>query len=288
MPDFTVAQRGTDSSGRPLLATAFFWQVWMAVLDDPRLAGFAWKVTSVQGAFMSRLGGGATASAGYHDLAGCWDVRVWNLTAAERQLLWDVAAEYGIWFWERGLSYVMGGMDPHGHAIAGWDAPLASGAAYQWTQAKAGRDGLAHNGPDYMRRAHPIVTFPPDRLLQEDYMSTTAAEQKLDRALSGIAELTDLVEGIDTGLGKLSTVERARWNASKRHKQTLVQQIGGVTDQLVEIANDIDADGKAVRAKVREVCARLMDALAADPDIDGPDNPAPEAIEASRTPKEEK
>ena len=272
MPDFTVAQRATDTSGRPILATAYFWQVWLAVLADERLRSIAWKVVVVQGAFMSRLGGGAAASAGYHDLGGCWDVRTWNLTASEQQLVWDVAAEYGVWFWKRDLSYAHGGMDEHGHAIAGWDAPLASGAAYQWVQAKQGRDGLARNGPDYMLRRRPIVTSPPPNLLTKEYLMTSPAEDKLDEALS-------LLKSLDKSTEKLSDAERRRWTKQKDWKQQSTKRLGGIADQLGSLAEpaqkgkSTEDQLKALRQAVRGLRGDVLQLLSEDPDVDGADNP---------------
>lgn len=269
MPDYTVARRGTDTSGRPILATAYFWAVWCAMLADPRLAAFAWKIVVVQGAFMARLGGGATASAGYHNLAGCWDVRTWNLTPAEQQLLWDVAAEYGIWFWKRDLNPAHGGMDEHGHAVAGWDRPLAAGAATQWAQAQARRDGLARNGPDYMLRRRPIVLTPPARLLQEDPMAAPDAQKKLDQILAN-------QERLERSLGKLSDAERSRFERDrardKAAKSQMIGLLGSVVDQLTEIGNDVADD--ATKAQVRAVKTMILSALAANPDVDGADNPA--------------
>lgn len=272
-PSFTVRQRGTDTSGRQILATDFFWQVWQAVLADPRLAGFAWKITTVQGAFMARLGGGASASAGYHDLAGCWDVRTWNLTLAEQATLWAVAAEYGIWFWKRGPAPQMGGMDEHGHAIAGWDRPLASGAAYQWTQAKAGRDGLAGNGPDYMRRPKPIVLYPPTHLLQEDYMATDDAREKLAQIQADTAATRRLLERFVPNEVKRDQAALQRARDSKRK---VVSLLGGLADQLVELEQAVD--GTAAKGQLRAMKKSILTALAEDPDVDGPDNPAPEAL----------
>lgn len=268
MPDFTVARRGTDSSGRPILATAFFWRVWQAILSDPRVEPFAHLVTVVQGAFMARLGGGAVASAGYHDLAGCWDVRTWNLTLRQQFILWTVAWEYGLCFWKRDMAH--GGMDEHGHAIGGWDKPLAGGAAYQWTQAQNGRDGFASNGPDYMKRPDtPLPKFPPAHLLREDYLMTDTAR----------AQLNEIDNKLDRLLGRVNDTasaererDRAAAKKAKESKRQLVSTLGGVADQLGAIAESVEDD--ATKGQLRAVKNIVLAALAADPDVDGPDNPA--------------
>lgn len=271
MPDFTVARRGTDTSGRAILLTNFYWLVWQAVLRDPRVDSFADRIVIVQAAFMSRLGGGAAASAGYHDLGGCIDVRTWNLTLAEQAILWEVCDEYGIRFWKRGPAAVMGGMDEHGHGIGGWDKPLAAGAASQWTQGKTGRDGLAGNAPDYMRRHGPVATYPPAHLLQEDYMATDDARDRLTR-------IEALVKDLAADVGELGSDERRRFQADlgrqKAARKKTYALLGGIADQLTELANDTrdDATGAQIRALKASVLAELRD----DPDVDGPDKPTRE------------
>ncbi|HYF71834.1 MAG TPA: hypothetical protein VD864_03380, partial [Nocardioides sp.] len=115
----------------------------------------------VQGAFMRRLGGGAAASAGYHDLGGCIDVRLWDLTPDQQTALNREVRLHGAAGWRRDQQH--GGMDEHYHLVLGTDRPLAAGAEIQWDQYLAGRDGLATNGPDYMWRPTPLVTTPPER-----------------------------------------------------------------------------------------------------------------------------
>lgn len=286
MPDFTVERHGSDSSGRPIYCTRFFWQVWSAVLADSRLNSFRSRVTVIQGAFMSRTSGGAVASAGYHDLAGCWDVRTWSLSSSERATLYAVAAEYGIWFWERGWSYTMGGMDPHAHAVAGWDAPLASGAAYQWSQAKARRNGLANNGPDYMYRPKPIVISPPASLLappKEDYMATDAAAKKLDQIIARLDHL-------ETGLDNFRAASKDRAAQAREHKRELVKAIGGVVDRIGALDKELDEKAtkeqvKAAREQLRNTRQALMLALAEDPDVDGAENPSKDALKKDAPPK---
>lgn len=262
--DWTVARRGTDTSGRGIFASAFFWFVWLRMLADPRLDGFRDRIVVVQSPWMIRNGGGAVDSAGYHDRGGCIDVRTWNLTLAEQAILWEVAAEYGFWFWKRDPDPARGGMDEHGHCIAGWDHDCAAGAVTQWGQARNGRDGLARNGPDYMTRRGPLVLFPPDELLQEDDMFDDAARAQLDRIERGLATF------------RSNELERDRRSAEKA-KAVAARQIalvGGLVDQLTEIANDTK-DG-ATKAQVKALKTAVLKALADDPDVDGADNPAPQ------------
>jgi hypothetical protein len=162
VPDFTIAHRGTDSSGRPIFATDYMWSWWERVCDE---LGFT--PTIVQGAFMARAGGGASASAGYHDGGGCFDLRTWDRTADEVEQIIRVTRRLGAMSWVRDHRH---GMDPHIHLGLGTDKPLAVGALRQWQAYLSGHDGLTSNGPDYEWRPTPLVTTPPE---EEDDMPFT-------------------------------------------------------------------------------------------------------------------
>lgn len=155
MPNFTVRRRGTDSSGRPIYATDYMWSWWLGVCGE---LGFSPVIT--QGAFMSRAGGGASASAGYHDLGACFDLRVWNLTDAQVAKTIATLRANGAAAWLRNVQH--GGFtDPHIHLVLGTDSPLDDGAAYQWRSYQVGGDGMG--GKDYHPRPKPLVTTPPER-----------------------------------------------------------------------------------------------------------------------------
>lgn len=156
MTDFTVTQHGIDSSGRAILASAYMWDVWEAVVED---LGFRPVIT--QGSWMSRVpGGGAENSEGYHDKGGPFDLRVWDRTPDERRAMVRVLREHGCAAWRR---YKSQGMDEdHLHFVCGTDRDLSPGAAAQWQAYINGRDGLAGNGPDYEWRPTPLVLTPPE------------------------------------------------------------------------------------------------------------------------------
>ena len=118
MAEATVVRVGTDSSGRPIYMTRKMRRWYKRVCI--RL-GF--KPTVIQGAWMVKAGGGAKASAGYHDGGGCLDLRTRDLTPAQ--------------------------------------IGLTRGATQQWADYIAGRDGLASRGPDYHWRPNPLVLTPP-------------------------------------------------------------------------------------------------------------------------------
>jgi hypothetical protein len=145
---------GTDPNGRPIYVTRKMRRWWRRVCT--RL-GFT--PTIVQGAWMTKAGGGAAASAGYHDGGGCLDLRVWDLDAAQQQRLVRLLRDMGAAAWIRDRQH--GGMDPHLHLVLGSDIGLSDGAKAQWIDYLSGRDGLASRGPDYHWRPDPLVKTPP-------------------------------------------------------------------------------------------------------------------------------
>jgi hypothetical protein len=149
----TVVRVGTDSSGRQILMTRKMRRWWRRVclrLD--------FTPTIVQGAWMAKAGGGAAASAGYHDGGGCLDLRVWDLTGEQQVRLIRVLRSMGAAAWLRGTAH---GMDPHIHLVLGSDSGLSAGARSQWNAYLQGLDGLASGGPDYHWRPNPLVLTPP-------------------------------------------------------------------------------------------------------------------------------
>jgi len=172
VPDFTVHAYGTDTSGRTIFMTAYMHDWWERVVAD---LGF--RPTIVQGAFMVRNGGGAAASAGYHDQGGCIDVRIWDLTSGQQQKLVRTVRSHGGAGWRRDKTPQHGDMDPHCHITLGSDRPLSAGAAESWRSYLAGCNGLANNAPDYEWRPRPLVTNPP----QEDDMPAYRDWDKADK-----------------------------------------------------------------------------------------------------------
>lgn len=212
-----VVRYGVDTSGRPILMSPQMREWWERVVDD-----LGYEPVIVQGAWMSRIpGGGARASAGYHDKGGCLDLRTWDHTPAQAANLVRVLREWGAGAWRRDERH---GMDPHLHLVAGWDADLAAGAATQWRQYLAGRDGLTSNGPDYEWRPTPLVLTPP-----EDDM----------------ADYADQLDGIDKKLDALlkGQAKAQRQNAAIRGKVTKLVQKGSATRaDLAELLAAIDND----------------------------------------------
>ena len=159
-----VLRLGTDPSGRPIYMSRRMKAMWDVVVGE---LGFT--PTLVQGAFMARVGGGATASAGYHDLSGCIDTRVWDLTSAQQDKVIRVGRSNGWAVWKRDAAH--GGMSEHMHWIALGEPNMASGAQLQEKQYMRGLDGLASGGPDYHWRPDRITIFDYNAYLEDDMPS---------------------------------------------------------------------------------------------------------------------
>lgn len=145
-----MQQRGTDSSSRPIRSSAECWRIWDQVVDQ---LGFT--PTIVQGGHVGDAG--AAASAGTH-AGDAFDLRLWDRTQAERDQMIRAFRSHGFAYWER---YESQNFDLHAHMIPGPWARAGDGAAYQWQDYLAGRDGLAYHGPDYHWRPNPLVLTPP-------------------------------------------------------------------------------------------------------------------------------
>lgn len=230
MPAWTVTRRGTDTSGRGIYASDYMWSVWLMVLAHPDVKPFAHKIVITQGAWMTLAGGGASASAGYHDGGGCFDLRVWNLTTAEIRTLIRVLRLHGIAAWLRNEAH--GGFsDPHIHLVLGTDYDLDDGAAYQWRSYIAGGDGMG--GSDYHPRPHPLVTTPP-----EDDMADYA--EQLDR--------------IEKKVDRLADKERLRNTKQRERDKALAAELGEIAETVADAAK-----AKALRAARDRILAELAE-----------------------------
>lgn len=162
MPDFTVHQYGHDVYGRPVLQTAYYHQ-W----EHARWESLGFDLPIAQGGFMSRIGGGAVASDGAHDLAACCDYIISHLTDVEseavvREFRKNAGAAY-----RRGPDPKHGNMPAHLHNTLATDEPKSSMAQILWNSYVAGGDGLAGgdgrpaDAPDYEWRPKPLILTPP-------------------------------------------------------------------------------------------------------------------------------
>lgn len=199
MANSDVIRWGTDPSGRPILLT----QLAAAWLNGLRAACKArgFTPTVVQGSFMARLGGGASASAGYHDQAGAIDFRTRDLTEDQQGYLVREARRRGGAAYLRGGSWDKSGMDPHMHVTLGWDAgQLDAGLAAAWRDYLMGGNGLTGRSAakDPHWRPVPLVLTwsPPPR-----YVLTRG--QAVDHALKDLRAAKGSPE-------RLATIAKAR------------------------------------------------------------------------------
>lgn len=206
-----VLKVGTDSSGRGIFMTRYMDAWWSRVCVA---LGFEPVVT--QGAWMVRNGGGASASAGFHDGGGCLDLRVWNLTAEQVADIIRVTRELGAAAWVRDEE--RGGMEPHIHLVLGSDFGIAAGARAQWADYLAGLDGLASRGEDYHPRPDPIVTTPP----REDWFDMATKDELREVVREEIAAMFRDEDSIgrarvtDEKTGKTWTLGQLLWSIKNK------------------------------------------------------------------------
>jgi len=143
---------GLDSSDRPLVLTTRMRAAFDAACER---AGVTPVI--VQGAFMAEHGGGAAASDGTHDGAGCLDTRTWDLTEDEQDRVLTAARALGWAVWKRDERH---GMEEHHHWLLLDEPGMHPSAARQQDAYLRGRDGLDADGPDYHPRPDPVPRFP--------------------------------------------------------------------------------------------------------------------------------
>lgn len=153
-----LVEYGADSSGRPLFFSEQMLVAWLCVLNHPAVRPFAHKTVIVQGAWQIFNGGGAEASAGYHDRDGPLDIRTSNLSRTEQAALVWTARSLGWAAWVRGPEQ---GMVNHIHMGYLASTDQDPGLASQGRLYVRGFDGLVGNDPDYHPRPNPLVLSLP-------------------------------------------------------------------------------------------------------------------------------
>ena len=247
---YTVVQRGLDSSGRPCKETKFAWQCIDRVNEV--LGG---KMVVIQGSFMAGIG--ASASEGTHNKAGCVDIRTWNLTTSERNLMIHEARRLGAAAWYRTQAQ---GFDPHSHWVIIGDQPLADLAASQVDMYKKGYNGLgwyAHKD-DFPYRPDPIRAYQ----YQEDNMAN--ADQVMQELQSFHKDFLKFRDG------ELSRDKASRIRDKERFSK-LVSKLGETADVLGALSNSVSDD--ATKKQLQQAKKEILAVLAEDPDVDGVDNP---------------
>jgi len=220
---FDVITVGTDSSGRKVRMTRFAKAAFDLTCHIADVVPII-----VQGGFQGD--GGAEASAGTHNLAGCIDTRTWDLTDSEvEDLIW-AGASIGVVLWYRKPPT----FDEHAHWLVLGDRPMHPDAEGQVREYLAGGDGLVGGSPDPHRelRPHPLVTrfdydaatkvlaeeddmqlndkLFPDRedspTIRETLVAANQANRKLDKVLERLADFREMSAERDRALA--ADVER--------------------------------------------------------------------------------
>lgn len=272
MRQFEVIQRGLDSSGRPLKNTRLKWAAYDLI--NGRMAG---KLVIIQGAFMGS--GGADASAGTHELAGCNDVRRWNLTSVEAARTIDIANEVGEIWWER--TYAQG-FDPHFHNLLPNDGPLHPDALAQVAGFNRGENGLASRGADtHQRPSRPLPLF----TFQEDDMFEEADRKKLNH-------LSEQVENLRKRLNEGLSAERQRDQAEReletaRNKKR-TKSLAEVADRITAYINQYGQLDRRLMKALQAEQAEVLRILREDRATDGtPDDPSDEAVQQAEAAAQE-
>ena len=247
---YEVVDLGADSSGRTIFMNRRMQAAYETVTDQ---LGF--EPVIVQGAYMTRLGGGADASAGYHDGGGCIDTRTWDIDSAEERLVIRVARSAGWAVWRRDATH--GGFDEHMHWVLLGDAEAAPGAIWQMAEYRAGRDGLDTQGPDYHWRPDPIPTFDYEAYLEDDMPSV---HDLLSAKLNPNDEKSDTVRSaLNKGADALAEV-RGLSAAFDEFRKNLARRDQALADAIEAIAGDLkDA---ATRKQLDQVHKALAAGLA--------------------------
>lgn len=257
---YTVTQRGYDSSGRPIKNTAIKWQVFDKIND--RMYG---QVYIIQGAFMGYSA--ADASGSTHALAGCNDIRRWNLTSSQAVRAIDIADSLGDIWWERTWSQ---GFDPHFHTLLPNDNPLHPDASWQLSLFRQGKNGLSSGTSDMTGRQRPFPVYK----FQEDDMFESEDRKKLNTIL----------DRINTGFfneRERDADERQR-DANRHAKLThlMGQQVDHIGKVLNRLKEDDSPSTEEVKGLLIENRKKLLLALKEDSSTDGtPNNPSDETLD---------
>jgi hypothetical protein len=189
-----VRRRGTDSAGRDLWMSDYLADWWEGVVRE---LGF--RPAIVQGAHMLLNGGGAEASAGFHDKGGTLDLRVWDLSQTQVTAAIHATRNGGAASWVRDERH---GFDPHIHLVLGSDFDLSTGAAWQWLNYLHGGSGLGDGSTqDYHWRPDTIPLKPPDRYLKGLYDMTPEEVRQIVREEVAKAVWSHVVREADKSKG---------------------------------------------------------------------------------------
>jgi len=262
---YEVLYLGDDTSGRPLFMSRRMWGAYLATMEKlpDNLAN---ELDIVQGAFMKFAGGGADASAGYHDLSSCIDTRTWDIDSAQERKVIIASRSVGWAVWRRDSQH--GGFDEHMHwtlldefkgVDGGGAEPSGPGAVFQWGSYRRGNDGLSPEHKDYHPRPHPIPVFNLKKW-KDNQLPTLAeisnavwaekigpegdvdeARSKLQEASQQAANATDKVNALSAEFEEFRTRELARDKNTKERDVAVKAQLDSITAALVNIGNRLDS-----------------------------------------------
>lgn len=172
-----LVRLGTDSSGRPIRMTELEAAWW----DEFAEACAAWKVAPFEPVITQgpwQLGRGASASAGTHDMAGCFDIRTRDLSAEQRHYLIREGRRRACAVWWRTPPVFS---EEHAHAVLGPAHPKSAAAANQWDEFLGDGDGLIGTARDPHWRPAPLVTTWAPALPKETPNITAALRRGIGR-----------------------------------------------------------------------------------------------------------
>jgi hypothetical protein len=145
------------------------WAAWDVTVDK-----LGWAPVVTQGAYMRAHGGGAEASAGYHDFGGCIDTSVIGLSKKDKVEVMRVGRSVGWAVWNR-IAALDNMPSDHMHWVLLDDERAAPGALGQMTAYRNGLDGLAggRKDRDAELTPDPIKVFNYDTFIdgEEDMMN---------------------------------------------------------------------------------------------------------------------
>lgn len=223
-----------------------------------------------QGAFMAlNPGGGAKASAGYHDRSACIDTRVSDLTDDEQQKVIRIARSVGWAIWRRDEDH--GGFSPHMHWVLLGEEDIATGAADQIRQYRDGLDGMG-NADYHPRPPLPLPMFNYDKYLKE-------LDMQMKDHVPGAPDDNTVGEALRAAIKLERAFNNFREGETRRHRELKEKISSGnqaIREQLRVLDDEIDAlpSDAISRDEMRRIVERLKTDIAkllidADDDDDG-------------------
>lgn len=205
-----------------------------------------WKLnlplTLTQGSYSN-----ATASAGTHSGGGALDIRASNLTVDQRARVVLGARQMGFAAWLRIPAQANPPWPYHVHGIAIGCPDLSAAARGQVADYKAGRNGLANNGPDDGPSGYRAMTWEkylaahPDEewemAVGEDILAAVKAlDDKLDSFIANEADRYLVERGRYTDLRNVLVVALAEARAAEDEDDAVLRYtaLKGAVDKLVD------------------------------------------------------